>query len=60
MFEINRTKINGCCQLGSKAVTHHSRSDLPLVIKLFNKWLVGSLLALMDAIAQWASKTSGR
>ena len=30
-FEINRTKIKGGCQLGSKVVTHNSKSDLPLV-----------------------------
>ena len=30
-FEINRTKIKGGCQSGIKAVTHNSKSDLPLV-----------------------------
>ena len=29
-FEINRTKIKGGCQSGSKVVTHNSKSDLPL------------------------------
>ena len=29
-FEINRTKIKGGCQLGTKVVTHDSKSDLPL------------------------------
>ena len=28
--EINRTKIKGGCQSGSKMVTHDSKSDLPL------------------------------
>ena len=33
-FEINRTKIKGCCQSGRKVVTkiHNSKSDLPLVL----------------------------
>ena len=30
-FEINQTKIKGGCQSGRKVVTHHSKSDLPLV-----------------------------
>ena len=30
-FEINRTKLNGGCQLGRKVVTHNSKSDLALV-----------------------------
>ena len=29
--EINRPKIKGGCQLGSKVSTHNSKSDLPLV-----------------------------
>ena len=29
-FEINQTKIKGCCQSGRKVVTHTSKSDLPL------------------------------
>ena len=29
-FEINRTKIEGGCQLGRKVVTHNSKSVLPL------------------------------
>ena len=32
MFEINRTKIKGGCQLGRKVVTHNSESDLPIGI----------------------------
>ena len=31
-FEINRTKIKGGCQLGRKAVTYNSKSNLPLAI----------------------------
>ena len=33
-FQINRTKIKGCCQSGRKVVTkiHNSKSDLPLVL----------------------------
>ena len=31
-FEINRTKIKGGCQSGTKVETHNSKSDLPLVI----------------------------
>ena len=31
-FEINRTKIKGGCQSGSKVVTHNSKSDLPLIV----------------------------
>ena len=31
-FKINRTKIKGGCQSGRKVVTHHSNSDLPLVV----------------------------
>ena len=34
-FEINRTKIKGGCQSGTKVVTHNSKSDLPLIISLF-------------------------
>ena len=30
-FEINLTKIKGGCQSGRKAVTHNSKSDLPLI-----------------------------
>ena len=30
-FEINRTKIKGGCQSGSKVVSHDSKSDLPVV-----------------------------
>ena len=30
-FEINRTKIKGGCQPGSKVVTLDSKSDLPLM-----------------------------
>ena len=30
-FEVNQTKIKGGCQSGRKAVTHNSKSDLPLV-----------------------------
>ena len=33
-FEINRAKIKGGCQSGSKVVTHNSKSDLPLAILL--------------------------
>ena len=29
-LEINRTKIKGGCQPGSKVVTYNSKSDLPL------------------------------
>ena len=29
-FELNQTKIKGGCQSGRKAVTHNSKSDLPL------------------------------
>ena len=29
-FEINRTKIKGSCQSGSKVVPHDSKNDLPL------------------------------
>ena len=29
-FEINRTKIKGCCQLIRNVVPHDSKSDLPL------------------------------
>ena len=29
-FEINRTKVKGGCQSGSKVVSHNSKSDLPL------------------------------
>ena len=29
-FEKHRTKIKGVCQSGRKAVTHNSKSDLPL------------------------------
>ena len=29
-FEINRTKIKGGCQSGTKVITHDSKSDLPL------------------------------
>ena len=35
-FEINRTKIKGGCQSGIKVVTHDSKSDLPLVEKVWN------------------------
>ena len=34
-FEINLTKIKGACQSGRKAITHNSRSDLPLGVKDF-------------------------
>ena len=30
IFEINRIKIKGGCKSGIKAVTHNSKSDLPL------------------------------
>ena len=33
-FEINQTKIKGCCQSGRKMVTPDSKSDLPLVAEL--------------------------
>ena len=33
-FEINRIKIKGGCQSVRKAVTHSSKSDLPLVTLL--------------------------
>ena len=29
-FKINRTKIKGDCQSGTKVVPHNSKSDLPL------------------------------
>ena len=29
-FKVNQIKIKGGCQLGSKMVTHNSKSDLPL------------------------------
>ena len=35
-FEINRTKIKGGCQSGSKVVTHNSKSDFPLIMSVFN------------------------
>ncbi len=45
-FEINRTKIKGCCQSGRKVVPHDSKSDLPLVcvqyhdlLQLVNKYV---------------------
>ena len=33
-FEIDRTKIEGSCQLGRKVGTHNSKNDLPLVVSL--------------------------
>ena len=30
-FEINLTKIKGCCQSRRKVVTHNPKSDLPLL-----------------------------
>ena len=33
-FEINQTKIKGGCQSGRKVVTHNSKSDLPLALRL--------------------------
>ena len=32
-FEINRTKIKGPCQSGSKLVSHNSKHDLPLIMQ---------------------------
>ena len=34
-FEINQTKIEGGCQSGRNAVTHNSKSDLPLETDAF-------------------------
>ena len=34
-FEINWTKIKGTCQSGKKRVTHDSKSDLPLVARIY-------------------------
>ena len=35
-FEINRTKIKGGCQSGrKKVVTHNSKNDLPLHMKIY-------------------------
>ena len=31
---LNQTKIKGGCQSGRKVVTHDSKSDLPLVLRL--------------------------
>ena len=31
-FKVNPTKIKGGFQLGSKVVTHNSKSDLPLLV----------------------------
>ena len=33
-FDINRTKIKGGCQSGRKVVTHNSKSDLPLAVRI--------------------------
>ena len=33
-FEINHTKIKSSCQSGRKKVTHNSKSDLPLILKI--------------------------
>ena len=41
-FEINRAKIKGGCQSGSKVVTHNSKSDLLLVLhSKFSKKITG-------------------
>ena len=39
-FEINQTKIKGGCQSGRKAVTHNSKSDLPLAAAIILENLV--------------------
>ena len=50
-FEINRTKIKGCCQLGRKEVAPHSKRDLPLVS--YSNWdcnyLIFSKLTILQA-----------
>ena len=43
-FEVNLTKINGGCQLGSKVVTHDSKSDLPLLTVPFFDTITGKTL----------------
>ena len=36
-FEVNWTKIKGCCQSGRKVITHDSKSDLPLALSASEK-----------------------
>ena len=54
-FEINRTKIRGSCQSGSKVVTHNSKSDLPLVFYCN----FPDLLCIRYAHAFWDGTNSG-
>ena len=35
-FEINQTKIKGCCQSVGKVVPHNCKRDLPLVMYLYS------------------------
>ena len=47
-FEINRTKVKGGCQSGRKVTTHDSKSDLPLINKLFYELFLDCLLTFKN------------
>ena len=42
-FEMNRTKIKGCCQSGRNVVTHNFKSDLPLEKQGFYASLINEM-----------------
>ena len=44
-FEINQTKSKGGCQSGRKVVPQDSKSDLPLLIPIFELKIIRQLFA---------------
>ena len=53
-FEINRTKIKGGCQSGSKVVTHNSKSDLPLVPNTIQRLILKRISMIFKEFANKA------